>query len=150
MRTEVTVHVDAQPKTVYELISDVTGMGEWSPECVRCEWMGRATGPAVGARLRGHNRRGVLRWSTTAEVVAAEPGREFAFVTRDRRGRDLTRWGYRFQPSPEGGTDVTESCEVVRYEAVLKVFAPLRSRMPKIEQGMRTTLERVKAAAERA
>ncbi|MGH9050843.1 MAG: SRPBCC family protein [Acidimicrobiia bacterium] len=48
----VSLHVDAPPEKLYELVSDVTRMGEWSPECRRCEWIDGATGPAVGARCR--------------------------------------------------------------------------------------------------
>src|SRR3954467_15899573 len=55
-RGEAAVHVDAPPETVYAVVSDVTRMGEWSPETVRCEWLGGATGPAVGANSRGRTR----------------------------------------------------------------------------------------------
>ena len=58
---EVTIDVSAPPERVYGLISDITRMGEWSPECRRCEWIDGATGPAVGARFRGHNRLGPVR-----------------------------------------------------------------------------------------
>jgi uncharacterized protein YndB with AHSA1/START domain len=149
MQAEVRIHVDASPERLYEMVSDVTRMGEWSPECYRCEWLDGATGPAEGARFKGHNRRGLLRWSTTPKVLTAEPGREFSFVTYDFRGRENTRWTYRFEPAPGGGTDVTERCEVVNYLLPLKVVAPLRLRMGQVERGMQKTLERVKAAAER-
>ena len=145
-KDEVTIDVSAPPERVYALISDVTRMGEWSPECRRCEWIDGATGPAVGARFRGHNRLGPLRWSTTSKVVAANPGREFAFtvVVDDR---EETRWRYRLEPN-DAGTSVTESYEFV--------WAPLRIRlgnmfMPRarlLNQGMRKTLARIKTAAE--
>lgn len=48
---EVTVHIDAHPDVVYDLIADVTRMPEFSPEVIRCEWLDGATGPAVGARF---------------------------------------------------------------------------------------------------
>lgn len=75
----VTVHVHAPPERVYALVADITRMGEWSPECVRCRWVKGATGPVVGARFRAVNRRGFFRWSNTPEVIAADPGQEFAF-----------------------------------------------------------------------
>ncbi len=37
-------------------------------------WLDDATGPAVGARFKGSNKRGFARWSTTNKVVEAEPG----------------------------------------------------------------------------
>ena len=30
---EVTIEIAATPETVYDLVSDITRMGEWSPEC---------------------------------------------------------------------------------------------------------------------
>ena len=64
-RGEASVRVAAAPEKVYELVSDVTRMGEWSPETTSAEWIDGATGPAVGARFKGRNRNGVARWSTT-------------------------------------------------------------------------------------
>ena len=60
------------------------------------------------------NRRGLLRWSTKPKVVAAEPGREFAFVV-ELIGihREMTTWRYRFEPAADSGTDVTEFFELV-------------------------------------
>jgi hypothetical protein len=55
--------IEAPREVVYDLVTDVTRMGEWSPECVACEWVDGATGPAVGARFRGRNRHGLARWS---------------------------------------------------------------------------------------
>jgi len=31
-----TVHVNASPEDLYEMVSDVTRMGEWSPVCREC------------------------------------------------------------------------------------------------------------------
>jgi Polyketide cyclase / dehydrase and lipid transport len=42
------VEIDAAPLTVYQLISDITRMGDWSPECYRCEWLNGATTAAIG------------------------------------------------------------------------------------------------------
>jgi uncharacterized protein YndB with AHSA1/START domain len=148
MTAEVTMHVDAPAARVYALVSDVTRMGEWSPDCVRCESQGGASRPAVGARFRGSNRQGWIRWTTTAEVVSAEPAREFAFTTKSG-SHDATRWRYVFSPA-DGGTDVTESFEEVYTPAYVRVAEKLfmRNREQQLTDGMRTTLERVKAAAE--
>ena len=58
---EARIEIEAAPLTVYELVSDITRMGEWSPECYRCEWLDGATTAAPGARFRGHNRLGKIR-----------------------------------------------------------------------------------------
>lgn len=101
----VTVVVDAPAESVYALVSDVTRTGEWSPTCRSCEWED-PTRRGVGARFTGHNQTAVRRWSTTSTVVAAVPGREFAWEV----GQGYVRWGYLLSPR-EGGTEVTLTWE---------------------------------------
>ncbi|HVF31896.1 MAG TPA: SRPBCC family protein [Acidimicrobiales bacterium] len=146
MQGEATIHVEASPEAVYDLVSDVRRMGDWSPECVRAEWVDGATGPAVGAKFKGHNQLGrFVRWSTTPEVTVAEPGREFAFRTKE------TVWRYRLTPGAGGtGTDVTESFETVSYGRAMQLIEPERKRRPQMVDGMQETLRRLKAAAESA
>lgn len=99
--------VRAEPADVYELVSDVTRIPEWSPECVRCEWVGLD-------RFKGWNRRGKGRWSTTSRVVVRDAGRAFGFATRLGRS-DFTRWTYRVEPGDEPGTTrLTEEFELCR------------------------------------
>ena len=77
------VQVDASPEAVYDLVADVTRMGEWSPECVGCDWIDDANGPVPGARFRGRNRHRLARWSTKSRVVTANRPGEFTFVAGD-------------------------------------------------------------------
>ena len=144
-----TLHIDAPPERVWALVSDVTRVGEWSPETVGAEWLDGAHGPAVGARFKGRNkRRG--SWSTTCTVTAAEPGREFAFSV----GKDETRWRYQFAPDG-GGCNVTESFEIVRTPGTVGRFftkigtgVPWSEREDDLVHGMEETLRRLKAIAE--
>jgi hypothetical protein len=111
----VSVYIDATPDDVYAHISDVTRIGERSPECRSARWLDGATTGTVGTRFRGHNRSGfAARWSRTCEVVDAVPGRSFAFRTvpqRDPTRRDSTTWAYQLQPRGEG-THLTHSYEI--------------------------------------
>jgi uncharacterized protein YndB with AHSA1/START domain len=150
-RGEATVRVEAPPDEVYELVSDVTRMGEWSPETTSADWVGGATGPAVGAKFKGRNRHGLARWSTTPRVVAAEPGREFAFTT-SWLGNDSTRWTYRFEPD-DGGTRVTESFEMLEdvkwyFTASERLLMGVKDRKADLEAAMAKTLDRLKAVVE--
>jgi uncharacterized protein YndB with AHSA1/START domain len=147
----VSVRIEAPPERVYDLVTDVTQMGRWSPECTGGSWLGGAAGPAVGIRFKGRNRRGWVRWSTTNEIVAAERGREFAFETK----QSGMRWRYRFEPVDGGvATLVTESREPWRDRPkVAAFFTQLLlggedGHTDELRAGMRATLERVKAAAE--
>ena len=148
----VTTHVGAPSDRVFELVADVTRMGEWSPECYRCEWLGDATGPFVGARFKARNKRGLLRWSNSPTVVVADKGREFAF-SRTALGAGEYVWRYRLTPSPDGGTEVSESYEAVRPESrLVSAFANLFTpgdEASHLRAAMTVTLERIKQAAER-
>jgi uncharacterized protein YndB with AHSA1/START domain len=148
---EATVSVRADAGRVWAMVTDVTRMGEWSPETARAEWLDGATGPAVGARFKGYNRRGKTRWSTTCEVVEAEPGRAFAFAVGGA-AKPETVWRYRFDPVGDG-VDVTESFELVKplgffSRLVTRVTTGVKDREADLEDGMRATLAALKQAAE--
>ena len=150
-RRQASTEVRASPSQLYDAVSDVRRMGEWSPECQRCEWIDGAVGPAVGARFKGSNRRGVVRWSTTPRVVVADIGREFAFVT-GHRGRDMTKWTYRFDPVVYG-TTVTESFEMLRdmpwyYRFADRYLMGVKDRTADLVSNMEATLQRLKTATE--
>lgn len=146
-----TIHIDAPPEKVYGVVTDVTRMGEWSPETVKGEWLDGATGPTVGARFKGTNRKGLVRWSTKPRVLVADEGREFAFVT-ESGGNDITKWSYRFEPD-DGGAKVTESFEMLNDVPGIITFAEkhimrIKDRKADLEKDMAKTLERIKAAVE--
>ena len=54
----VTREIHAPAEQVWAMVSDVTRMGEWSPENLGGAWLGTATGPQPGAKFRGTNRNG--------------------------------------------------------------------------------------------
>jgi hypothetical protein len=143
---EESIVIAATPDVLYRLVSDVTRMGEWSPECQGAEWIDGATGPAAGAAFRGHNRLGPRRWTTTSTVTMAEPGREFAFTVRVG-GREATRWRYEFKPR-DGGTVVTESFDYVWAPFPFAIGNFLLRRHRQLRKGMRMTLRRIKIVAE--
>jgi hypothetical protein len=129
-------------------------MGEWSPETVRCQWLDGATGPAVGARFKGSNKNKLMRWTTKPRVVVAEPAREFGFVVPAVLGsKDMTKWRYRFEGATDGGTDVTESFEIMNdlpgYIVLCdRYLLGIKDRKADLEQAMQQTLGRIKAVAE--
>ena len=140
--------IDADPEVLYDLVADVTRMAEWSPETTAARWVGGATGPEVGARFRGSNRRGLLRWSTDPVVEVADRGRTFAFTTTlFGRGR-FTRWTYTFTPAEGGGTDVEESWEQVTAVPVWSRLFVTDARVAELQRGMEETLARLAGAAE--
>jgi uncharacterized protein YndB with AHSA1/START domain len=151
MRDSVTVHIEASPAEVWSLVSDVTRIGEYSPETFEAEWLDGATGPAVGARFRGHvkrNGKGPVYWSP-CQVTACEPERVFEFAVGSAKA-PINTWGYRLEPSGDG-TDVTEYFQLAP-KLPLRIYWALAgwARGKTNRNGMRTTLERMKAQLEAA
>ena len=140
--------IPASAEVLYDIVSDPARMGELSPECTGGRWLDGATGPAVGARFKGTNKRGPIRWSTTNTVVAATPGRDFAFETK----QSGMRWRYRFEPDGDA-TVVHESREhAARYPLVARIFTTLAlggvdDHTAELRQGMADTLERLERVA---
>jgi hypothetical protein len=96
------------PQDLYNMISDITRMGEFSPVCRAC-WWDEGAGPSVGSWFTGRNEApGRDPWQTRCQVLVADPGREFAFAVN---GNGI-RWGYTFEPA-DGGTRVTEAWNVL-------------------------------------
>jgi uncharacterized protein YndB with AHSA1/START domain len=149
---EVSIDIAAPAERVYDLISDVTRMGEWSPECRKCTWIGSTKKPTVGARFVAFNkgRRGPS-WVTPVKVTAAERGREFAF-NRSAPMIGSYTWRYVFEPT-ESGVRVTESYDVERdlpaaMNWLTHKWTGSKDRDDDLHTGMQTTLARVKVAAE--
>ncbi len=144
--------IQAPPHKVYELVSSLERMGEWSPECYRCEWLSETEGPTVGTRFKGWSRRGLMKWATTCRIITAEPNQELAWEVIEPSGRVATRWRYRFETS-DGGSKLVESFEVLHVPFMVKLIQLLfmggeSGRTASRQNGMRQTLERIKAAVE--
>lgn len=150
LAVSVTATIAAPAEVVYDLISDITRMPEFSPENIRGEWLDGATGPSVGARFKGTNKLGNTTWSTKPTVTAAEPGRVFAFKVPGRSGAE---WRYELAAHGDA-TVVTESMVQTRPSPALIRWLQRRAgvtdRAAHLRAAMTTTLQRVAAAAERA
>jgi len=113
MQHEASVEIAATPEAVYALVSDVTRMGEWSPENVGAEWTSGTPG-AQGATFDGHNRLGEREWSVSCAVTAAQSPVCFEWVTwPDNPEGPFVRWTYRMAPNDAGGTLLSEVWDVL-------------------------------------
>jgi uncharacterized membrane protein len=152
MEASVTVAMNAPAQQVWEVVADVRNTGKFSPEVMEAEWLGGATGPALGAKFRGHVKRneiGPVYW-TTCRVTACEPGREFGFAVLVG-DRPVNNWHYRFA-SGEGGPETTLVTESFRMNEGLftTLFGLLGGQLRRRRniRDMRKTLERIKAVVE--
>lgn len=149
LRGSVTVPMAAPADRIWDLIANVENIGTFSPETFEAEWLDGATGPALGARFRGHVRRneiGPVYW-TTCRVTACEPAREFGFEVL-LGDRAVNNWHYHLIPA-DAGTEVTESFHV-NASPLMSVYAVLGGQLRRRRnlRDMRKTLERIKAAVE--
>lgn len=149
MHASVTVPMNAPADTIWNLIADVRNTGRFSPEVMTAEWLDGATGPALGARFRGHVKRneiGPVYW-TTCRVTACDPGREFGFAVL-MGDRAVNNWHYRLTPAGDH-TDVTESFRL-EDSPLLRLFAVVGGQLRRRRniRDMRKTLERIKSVVE--
>jgi hypothetical protein len=106
LRFSESVVIAADPDDVYDLVADVANMGSWSPVCKEC-WYDAGAGPTVGSWFTGRNQLPDRTWETRSKVVAADRGREFAWVVNER---EVVRWGFTMT-EVDGGTKLTQSWE---------------------------------------
>ena len=145
---EVRRIMEGDPKQVYELIADVTRMGEWSPESAGAEWLTGEPG-TVGSTFRGDNRRPWMKWSTICTVIAADPGKRFAFTVQ-AAGRPVATWEFEIAPRA-GGCEVTERTVDQRgllYKTTSVLSTGLRRRSVRNRQTMQQTLDALARAVE--
>ena len=107
-RHQESITIDRPPEELYDLVADVSRRGRGSPIC---------TGGAYDEDwewFTGTNAMGEATWETRCRVVVAERGHEFAFINHGLEGRlEMVRWGFRFEPVAGGGTEVTQTWEVL-------------------------------------
>ena len=141
------IDIDAPVPKVWALISDFKRMPEWSPQCR----LMKALGPLrLGTRTVNLNRRNFLFWPTTSTVTEVIPEKKLAF----RVNTNNTIWSYELEPTATG-TRVVESRHAengIKPSAnftVDKLFGGVPNFERELIDGMNTSLERIKAAAER-
>lgn len=136
---------------LYAMVSDVTQMGKWSPECTGATW-DQGAGPEVGATFTGHNRSPQGTWHRRCRVVTATPPAQFAWIVGygDLSPDDeFTYWGYEFEPV-DGGTRVTETWKVLKESHLIAALsdAEWEDRLRVTIEGIDATLVRFKEYAE--
>ena len=144
---EESIEVAAPPAKVWSLVTDLPRMSSWSPQVLRTIVRG---GPVqLGTRAFNINHRGPLVWPTRTKVVAFEPHREFAFRVKE----NFSIWSFTLEPTetgtrviqrrrtPDGISDISKKLTRVALGGQETFTRELR-------EGMRKTLERVKAESE--
>ena len=140
------IEINAPVSTVWNLVSDVSRMPQWSPQCR----MMKALGPIrPGTRTINLNRRGMLFWPTTSVITEVVPERKFAF----RIPLNTTVWSYELEPTATGTrlveTRHAENGVTAVSSAATKVaLGGMDNFERELLEGMNEGLARIKAAAE--
>ena len=139
-----TVEMKASPEEVWQVVSDLGRMPEFSPELRKAFVVGR---PGVGANIIGINRRKVVVWPTTSKVVRWEPARAVAWKTRESGAT----WVYEIEPTTTG-TAVTGRRVLPKFTLGTALLGPAiggaAGHDEELAEGIRTTLDRIRAAVE--
>jgi uncharacterized protein YndB with AHSA1/START domain len=164
MRVDAEIVVAAPAAVVWDLVADITNMGNWSPECVRTAWLDDSRDARPGARFSGLNRvADGFEWSVICVITQADRPRTFEWVVLYDEDRTQTvdhpssHWRYELDPAPEGVTVVRHSFVHGPGDSGLRWMMrrhPERSaeiiedRRQTLQANMRRTLAAMKAAAE--
>jgi uncharacterized protein YndB with AHSA1/START domain len=140
------IDIDAPVAKVWALVSDLSRMPQWSPQCR----LMKALGPVrQGTRTINLNRRNRLFWPTTCTVTEVIPEKKLAFKVDINR----TIWSYELEPN-ETGTRLVETRHAENGVTAFSNMSinALMGGVPGFERelvvGMNATLSRIKAAAE--
>jgi len=140
------VDINAPVTKVWDLLSDLKKMPQWSPQCRAMKPIGEVR---QGARTVNVNRRGFLFWPTTCRITEFIPEKKLAF----RVNENNTVWSYELEPT-EAGTRLIETRHAENGTTAVSNFlvGNLMGGVPNFEQelveGMNASLTRIKAAAE--
>ena len=146
--TVAEIYIEAPPERVWELVTDIVLMGDWSPEYDGGEWLDEASGAVVGARFMGRNSREGREWETVSTVIEAERGRSFAWEVGDPSSVAAT---WRFDLTPDGsGTRVNQHVQLGPRWVSGRDPEVVAARINMHQGNMETTLEGLKSAADGA
>jgi hypothetical protein len=136
------VVVDADIDEVWDVVRDPTRVGEWSHECVAAEWLGDSAAARPGARFRGRNKQGLIRWGRVCEVVTAEPYELVWRTVPTRLYPDSTEWALRLR-EVDGGTRIEQTFAVVKGTWLEALYATIMPAHRDRTDALTADLERI-------
>ena len=140
------IDIDAPVSRVWSLVSDLSRMPQWSPQCRMMKLLGPLR---PGTRTLYLNRRNMLFWPTTSTITEVLPERKLAF----RIPLNTSVWTYELEPTASGTRLVeTRHAEngvtAVSTAATNAALGGVENFEKELLEGMNQSLTRIKAAAE--
>jgi len=153
MRThQQSIVIEATPEALYDVVSDITRTGEWSPVCTACWWDDPCEAGQIGAWFTGRNELPERTWETRSQIAAADRGREFTWIV----GGSFVRWSFTFDPDGNA-TKLTESWQFLPTGIAMfqekyadQAAAEIDARTRQVQDGIPRTLAAIKRIAETA
>jgi ligand-binding SRPBCC domain-containing protein len=156
----VRTRVNASPRRVWPLVSDIELMAELSGELREVAWLDGSPGPdgpRTGSRFRGFSSHPSLgTWETTSTVVECEEPVRFAWAVGDP-GHPSAVWRFTLRPDGDG-TVLEQSAQLGPAPSGLSVAIQAMPdkeqkivfvRLREFETGMNGNLAAIKRRAER-
>ncbi len=146
------IDIAAPPEKIWQMISDLPRMGEWSPENTGGSWKGGATAAAPGAKFKGTNVNGKKKWKIGTVVISeAEAPSKLEFFISSPPMKGAT-WRYEITPTATG-CKVTETwidtrSAPLKPDFVGKLVTGVADRKSFTKTNIETTLANLKKAAE--
>lgn len=144
------LEISARPSRVWELVSDVRRMPDWSPQVTSTRLRSGYDQCELGAQFTNRNVHGELEWTTRGEIVRFVAEQELAF----RIEENWAIWSFELESTSEAGTRLTQRREIpdgisdLSLELTEGFMGGQDSFTATLRAGMRQTLERIKAANE--
>ncbi|MEY8565826.1 SRPBCC family protein [Corynebacteriaceae bacterium 7-707] len=142
--------VDAPPEQVWEAVSDLSAIGERSPQCRRMIVLGGE--PGVGTTTLNLNRQGLLFWPTWSTVTRWSPNE----VLEWRVPVNRSHWRFELTDNGDGTTTLTESrivdgdTTLVSRAMVAVALGGNNAFEARLREGMEQTLTAIADAVRRA
>jgi len=149
-RHEATIDIAVSPEAVYDLVADISRIGEWSPETVGAEWLDSGSGKQ-GDWFRGHNVLGEdNKWSRDCQMACADRGHDFTFAVGGVEA-NCTWWSYEME-AIDSGTRLTERWWVVNLTDGFAAYTAeqKQQRADRTAIMLKTTIAAIKETAESA
>jgi uncharacterized protein YndB with AHSA1/START domain len=110
-QVSVALIVPISRERMWDLITAVDRIGEWSPETAGAQWSDGTQGPQAGGRFSGYNRfPSGFESTVTCVVTESAPRVSFAWDVLDDAGQVGSSWRYELlEGSEPGSTEVRHS-----------------------------------------
>ncbi|MCE5289503.1 MAG: SRPBCC family protein [Nocardiaceae bacterium] len=144
------IDIDAPIERVWNLVSDVCLMSDWSPQVRSTRLRSGYDHIELGTQFTNLNSQDGLEWKTHGEIVRFTPLQELAF----RIEENWAVWSFSLDRNESGGSrltqrrDAPEGISALSLQLTETYFGGQEAFTRSLRAGMRQTLERIRAAAE--